>query len=88
MSPFDDNDMERWETLDLDDRGLYDLALLELAVAGWDTMITDLPLDVLEEAVLGFRRHRGDSRAARAIAAAWFALWHRTHPHTQPAGRD
>jgi hypothetical protein len=80
FAPFGPDDMERWQTLDLTDRELYDLATLEMAAAGWEAAMVDMGLELLEHAVVGFRTRHGDTRAARAIATAWLTVWHRAHP--------
>lgn len=80
LTPFSDEDMAAWEALDLDDRQLYDLALMEMAASGFDAAVADMPVELLEPAVLAFCRAHGESRAARAISQAWLVVWHRAHP--------
>jgi hypothetical protein len=78
--PFGDDDMARWNTLDLPDRALYDLALLEMETTGFAAAMADMDLELLEHAVATFGHRHGDTRTARAICTAWLVVWHDAHP--------
>lgn len=78
--PFGDDDMARWNSLDLDGRDLFDRAMLEVRTTGFDTALTGLPLQLVESAVTAFCAYHRHSLASVAIAQAWLATWHTAHP--------
>lgn len=79
-APFSPDDMARWAALDLGDREVYDLMLLEVRATGFEAALADMDVEVLHHAIREFLAYHGHTPAARLACQAWLVSWHDQHP--------